>query len=140
MKKYKYTRRVTKIIHNDNLSYEEKCNKLQPLIKSYIFSLYRTIIPYCEPYAPHYITGSYLNQKYKSKYIKYNIIEWGKVSEFTMPDYWKEKFKDYLGRQVLHVNITFYSLYPKNTINLSLKEKTEFDFYLPLKKFSKSMK
>lgn len=140
MKKYKYTHRVTKIIHDDNLSYEQKCKKLEPLIESYIFSSYRTEMPYCNPDSPYYITGSYLNKQYKSKFIKYDIIEWGKVSEFNMPKYWKEKFKNYPDRQVLHVNMTFYSLYPKCPINILLKEKTEFDFYLSLKKFSKSMK
>lgn len=140
MKKYKYTHRVTKIIHDDNLNYEQKCQKLEPLIESYIFSSYRTAISNYQNNNINYLTGSYLNKEYKNKYIKYNIIEWGKVSEFDMSKYWREKFKNYPDRQVLHVNMTFYNKYIKNTINLLLKEQTEFDFYLSLKKFSKSMK
>lgn len=135
----KYTHKVTKIIHDDTISDEKKCKLLEPLILSYIFSSYRTVLPGCKPYAPHYLTGSYLKQQYKAKIHKFNVIEWGKVSEFEMTDYWKEKFKNYPDRQVLHFNLTFYDPYSANGTRHLCKEYNELDFYLSLKKFSKSI-
>lgn len=135
MKVYKYTRRVSKIIHDKFLSEELKCKKLEPLIRSYIFSSYQTAYSYSNSYKTYYLNGKMLNKRYSKKDYEFEIIEWGKVSDFVLPSYWKKKFKNYPDRQILHFIIRFFS----DKKHLFFNRETTLELYLSLKKFSKSI-
>lgn len=135
MKSYKYTRRVSKIIHDKYLSEELKCKKLEPLIRSYIFTSYRTTYPYSNSHKNYFLNGKMLYKRYGKKDYEFEIIEWGKVSDFVLPSYWKDKFKNYSDRQILHFIIRFFG----NKKQTFFQRETTLELYLSLKKFSKSI-
>lgn len=138
MKRYNYTRRVTKIIHDPSLFTEQKCKQLEPLIISYLLSSYRIFL-YKNGTVDYYLTGSELNKMFKDCSYEFDIIEWGRVKEFKLPYYWEDKYKNYPDRYVLHFIVRFKDKYPMTKKDLLLRKHTCLDFYISLKKFAKSM-
>lgn len=138
MKRYNYTRRVTKIIHDPNLLHEQKCKQLEPLIISYLLSSYRIFL-YKTGTVEHYLTGSELNRMFKDCSYEFDIIEWGKVNEFKLPYWWEDKYKNYPDRYILHFVVRFKDKYPMAKKDQLLRKHTCLDFYISLKKFAKSI-
>lgn len=139
MKEYQYTHRVTKIMHDDRLSFNEMRSQLEPFILSYIFSSYKCFL-YMNGANPIYLTGSELNKKFGKLYkAHFDVIEWGRVDDFNLPKPFNERFKYYPDRQIIHVVITF-SKRPCNIKEQLLRTTYRLELYFSVKKFSKTMK